>query len=292
MKLDITKVDLTNNNQKIVAAIMLAGVIGLVYFLLPPFIWFMTHLIYAGVLSLVVGFVVYNRNTLWTAFKQLSWNMTKKFISGDKLGYMYRYHDYVLGKINDLDKSIKNVGAIKVKLQRKITDLKNSLDSAQASAIEYENRKAAPTILRTIANKVNLVQKQLDMYIPRAIGIEKQEKDLIGLYDAWVADAEILKVTLDMKADEFNTLKEINEASNTASTFLKGDSEEYKLYQESLNQIETSVTEYISNIDNFDRKVKPLLENMSMDRAVSEDAGMKLIEEYKQKRITLENPNQ
>lgn len=93
-----------------------------------------------------------------------------------------------------------------------------------------------------------------------------------------------------MKADEYRTLKELNEASNTASAFLKGNSEEYKMYQESLNQIETSVTQYIANIENFDRQVKPLLDNMSMDRSVSEDAGLKLIEEYKQKRISLENP--
>ena len=292
MKLDITKVDLTNQNQKIIAGVMLAGLVGLIYFLLPPFIWFMTHLIYAGVLTGVVALGVLNRNNIWVSFKQLSWNVTKKIISTDKLWHMYRYHDYLLKKIADLDSNIKNVAAMEVKMQRKVTELKNGLDNDQATAIQYEKKNAAQTIMRTLANKINLTQKQLDMYIPRAVGISKQKSDLIGLYDAWVADAEILKITLDMKADEFNTLKELNDATNTASSFLKGNTVEYKMYQESLNQIETSVTDYLANIQNFDRQVKPLLDNMSMDRAVSEDAGMKLIEEYKAKRITLENPNQ
>ena len=292
MKLDITKVDLTNNNQKIVAGVILAGVVGLIYFLLPPFIWFMTHLIYAGVLAGVVTLGVLNRNNIWMSFKQLSWNITKKIISSDKLWHMYRYHDYMLKKIADLDANIKAVGAAEVKMQRKVSELKSSLDNDQSTVIQYEKKKAPQTVIRVLANKINLVQKQLDMYVPQAVSISRQKAGLIEIYDAWVADTEILKITLDMKADEYTTLKELSEASDNASAFLKGNSVEYKMYQESLQQIETSVTEYIANTQNFDRQVKPLLDNISMDRAVSEDAGMKLIEEYKAKRITLENPNQ
>jgi hypothetical protein len=95
------------------------------------------------------------------------------------------------------------------------------------------------------------------------------------------SNAEQLKYTLDSKAEEYKLLKELAEASGTASEFLKGNSEEYKLYQESLNQIETSVTQYTATVENFERKVRPILDTISADKNVSEQNGLKLIEDFK-----------
>lgn len=65
------------------------------------------------------------------------------------------------------------------------------------------------------------------------------------------------------------------------------DAIEYKLYQESLKQIEDSVTQYTANIEWFERKVQPILETLAANRSVSEDEGLKLIEEYKKTKIDL-----
>lgn len=53
-----------------------------------------------------------------------------------------------------------------------------------------------------------------------------------------------------------------------------------------MNQIEQSVTQYTSNIENFERKVNPILESLNANRSVSEDAGLKLIEDWKQNNST------
>jgi len=290
MGFDINKIDLTNKNQKILALVMSAGVIGLIYFLLPPFIWFMTHLIYAGVLSVFVGYLIYNKEAFWAFFKQISWEMTKKMIGTNKVGYMYRFHDVILERLVNLEGSITEIGAQEIKLKRKISELSTSLENDKKDYIIKEKKNSPQTILRTLANKINLTQKQLDIFIPQAISTEKKKNDLTELFNNWTADAEILKVNLDMKADEYETLKELNKATDNAKEFLSGNSVEYKMYQESLKQIETSATEYLSNIESFDRKMQPLLSDMSLNKEISEDAGIKMIEEYKQKRLGLENP--
>lgn len=280
-------IDLTNTNQKIFAGVLIVGVLALFHFLLPPLVVIMKNLILTGVLGAVIVFAVLNRNNIWMLFKQLSWNITKNLISGDKLGYMYRYHDYLLNKIGELDGSIKKIGAIRVQIQRKVKELQDSLKTylAQEEAARKQNKPQ--TIIRTIANKVKIDNDLLANYVPRLEAIIKQEKYLIELHDNWEADAGDLKYTLDAKKDEYNTLKELNKAAGTAGEFLKGSSEEYKIYQESLRQIEDSVTQYTANLQNFERKAQPILMTASMERVASEDEGLRLIEEYRKNTTSL-----
>lgn len=287
MKLDISKVDLTNQNQKIFAGILLAIVIAILYYTLPSIVWFLKNIWIAIILLIPLIFLIFNHQMVWQVFKQLSWNLTKALISGDKLGYMYRYHEYLLTKINALGGNVTNIGAIEVKLDRKSKELAKVISDNKKQAVLYEQKGSPQTVLRTIANKVNVDTKQLEALLPKLEVVRKQKKYLIDLYDNWVADAEDLKYTLDAKADEYKTLKELNEATGNAKEFLKGNSEEYKIYQESLNQIEQSVTQYTANLEDFERKAKPILDNMSMGRTVSEDEGLQLIEEFKKNSISL-----
>jgi hypothetical protein len=127
MKLDTSKVDLTNDNQKIFAGILAIAVLFLLYWALPPLVFILKNLWIAAVLGLPIVFIALNPMLVWNIFKQLSWSLTKGLISGDKLGYMYRYHDYLLGKIDNLQKSILSVGAIKTKLTRKISELNTTI---------------------------------------------------------------------------------------------------------------------------------------------------------------------
>jgi len=287
MKLDTSKVDLTNDNQKIFAGILAVAALVLLYWALPPLIFLMKNLLILGVLMIPVAFIVLNPMLIWNVFKQLSWSLTKGLISGDKLGYMYRYHDYLLGKIANLQGSITSVGAIKTKLTRKITELDALIKENKQKAIVYEEKKAAPTVIRTLQNKVAIDTKQLNNLLPKVVNVEAQMKALTELHDLWLADTEDLKYTLDSKAEEYKLLKELNSATGNASEFLKGNSEEFKIYQESLKQIEDSVATYTANIENFERQARPLIDNLSMERSVQEDAGAKLIEEFKANSISL-----
>jgi len=287
MKFDIQKVDLTNQNQKIFAGILVVLTLGLLWYLLPPFIVLMTNLWLAAVLAIPAIFVICNPMLMWNVYKQLSWNLTKKLIGQDKLGYMYRYHEYLLTKIDALDGNIKNISQIRNKVQRKIGELKQNVDNNKKKAGSYQDKNSSSIVLKALANKIAVDTKTIESLLPQATSVQKQEQYLIQLHSQMSQDAEDLKYTLDAKAEEYKTLKELSEATGNASEFLKGNSEEYKLYQESLKQIEESVTKYTANIDNFERKAKPMLEAAALDRTVSEEEGMKLIEEFKKNTVTL-----
>jgi len=285
MKIDVNKVDLTNSNQKVIAAVLLIATLFLLYYVAPPLVLILkntwTIILLGAPLALIVLFVAFNPMLIWNVFKQLSWNLTKSLISGDKLGYMYRYHDYILMKMGQLDANIKNIGTIRVKLQRRIAELNSSISNNNKQVAAHQRNNSPQTVISVLVNKISLETKQLQTLLPRFESIESQEGYLVKLYEAWDSDQKQLKDTLDLKAQEYEMLKEASEAVGNAKEFLKGNTEEYKIYQESLNQIEQSVSQYTANLDDFERKVRPILDDINAQKAVDQEAGLKLIEEFK-----------
>lgn len=290
MNVDIKKIDLTNTNQKIFAGALLAALLFFLYWALPPLVFILKNLwltvLYGGGLV----FLALNWLNIWNLFKQVSWGITKGMISGDKLGYMYRYHEYLVGKTTSLEKSIQNVSAMRLKLQRKVGDLNKTIEDNKKLHISYTKQNSPDTVLRTLQNRINVDTDLKDKYIPRVVYTEKQENSLKELHDYWVSGAEDLKYTLDAKAEEYKLLKELNQATDSASAFLDKDNAEYKIYQESLKQIEDSVTQYAANIENFEKKVQPIIQGLAMNRETSEDMGLQLIEEYKAQQVSLKLP--
>lgn len=280
------KLDLTDNNQKFFAGILIVATLFGLYFLLPPLVFLFKNLWLLAIYTIPIIFIILNPMLVWNIYKQISWILTKWLVASDKLGYMYRYHDYLLLRIGKLGENVTNIGAIKIRIRRKISDLRNNIDNDSAAVLNLQKKGVSDLVIRSVANRVKIATDQMNSLLPKEINIENQEKYLRQLYDTWSADAVDLKYLLDSKAEEFKLLKEINSATGNASEFLKGNSEEYKLYKESLNQIEQSVAQYTSNIENFERKVNPILESLNANRSVSEDAGLKLIQDWKQNNLT------
>lgn len=283
--MNLQKVDLTTPQQKIIAGVSLAVVVGVIWFLLPSLIWFFENLIWLGVLAVITIFAVWNYNNIWNYMKQLTWQITKNRIASDMLYYMYKYHEYLLGRLSKLNDNIVNVSAIVSKSERKLQDTLVRHKQNKDLAIAYKDQGKSELIVKTAYSKVQIDQELIDSLQPKVESAKKQEKYLKDLYDAWAFDIEQLKYKLDNKAEEYTLLKEMAEATGNASEFLKGNSTEYKEFQESLTQIEDSVNHFIGTIDSFERKVSPIMEGLASNQALTEEAGRKLVEEYKKERV-------
>jgi len=275
------KIDLTNNTQKLIAA----GIIGLMliifYFLLPPFIVIMSNLYIAAGLLVPVAFICLYPTFVWDTFKELSWKLTKGMISTNKLGYMYRYHDYLIMRIGRLEKNVTNVTAAKIGLQKMIKETGNRVQKNKSDYISYENAGASKLVLSSLSNKINVDENQLKVFLPQYTSIENNEKYLLELLDYMRVDTEQLKYTIDAKASEFKILEQVAQATGNAKEFLRGSTPEYKIFQESLTQLEESANLYTAKISNFEREAKPIMERMALDKTISEDEGLRLIEEFK-----------
>lgn len=286
--INIKKVDLTTPAQKGIAGIILGLFLVGAYFLLPPLVTIFKNIWLLIGMGVPLLFLAYNYQLFWDMFKRLSWNLTKKIISSNKLWYMYRYHEYMLLKIESLDSSIKEVSSLKISTQRSIEKLITDAESFKKEAISHQQKGSPATIIKILENKVAVNQKQIDSRLPKLEYIKTQEKALVDIYNNWEADTEILKHTLDAKAEEYKLMKELSKASDTAMAFLQKDSPELREFNESLRQIEKSVSDYTSNVENFQRKVLPTITMMNVQSEVNAEEGAKLIEEYKAHRIQID----
>jgi hypothetical protein len=280
------KVDLTTSGQKGFALVLIIALLFLLKWLLPPMIFFLENLFYFGFLVGCVLLVIWNYSIIWMTFKTLSWNMTKWLISKDKLGYLYRYHDYIVEKTVKIYDNLKSVSAMRVTLERKINELELLVKNNKAKAIVAEDQ--GNTIATTsFSSKVAVDSKQIEVLKPRLEMVKRQEKALKEMYDMTSLQAEQLKYTLDSKAEEYKLLKEVDSATNSASSLIENNSTEYKIYQESLTQLESEVTTFIASIEAFEVKVKPIVAQMSTEKAINEAEGERLVKEFKAETATI-----
>jgi hypothetical protein len=282
----MNKVDLTTSGQKGFALVLIIALLFLLKWLLPPMIFFLENLFYFGFLVGCVLLVIWNYSIIWMTFKTLSWNMTKWLISKDKLGYLYRYHDYIVEKTVKIYDNLKSVSAMRVTLERKINELELLVKNNKAKAIVAEDQ--GNTIATTsFSSKVAVDSKQIEVLKPRLEMVKRQEKALKEMYDMTSLQAEQLKYTLDSKAEEYKLLKEVDSATNSASSLIENNSTEYKIYQESLTQLESEVTTFIASIEAFEVKVKPIVAQMSTEKAINEAEGERLVKEFKAETATI-----
>lgn len=278
-------VDLTNPTQKFIAGIAIVFLLIALYFLLPPLVIIFKNLWIAAILGVPLLFIIWNYEIVWSLFKKLSWDMTKKIISSDKLWYLYQYHTYMINKIDQLHLSILKIGEIKTSTSRSINQMIKDCESEKAKAVKLEQTPNSAGVMKVTKAKIGLLDQQINNLLPKLDFIKAQEKSLQELHEAWSADTEILKSTLDAKAEEYKLMKELSVASDSAKAFLQKDSPELQRYNESIIQIEASIAEYTSNVEQFQRDVAPQLTKMSAANSLQEDQGSALIEEYKKKRL-------
>jgi hypothetical protein len=285
--INIKTADLTSPGQKLIAGVFVIIALFALYFLLPPLIVIFTNLLIAAVLAAVLLLIAMNYQLIWSMFKRISWEMTKKLISSDPLWHMYQYYHYMTRKIEELNQNIVDVGAIETETNRNINQMIADNKKFKAQAVMLEEKKASESLIKVAQGKVALMQQQIDTFLPKLEYIKNQKKLLTELYDAWSADTELLKSTLDAKAQEYELMKKLSQANTSAMAFLQKDSQALREYKESLKQIESSVAKFTSNVENFQRQVAPQLTRMGAENALNEEEGARLIEEYKKSRIQL-----
>ena len=285
--MNLKNADLTNPTQKAVAVLLGVGLLGLLYYLLPPLVFILKNIWFTIGLGVPLLFVVYNYETFWSILKQASWAMTKKVISSNKLWYMWQGYNWLVARNEDLNANIIKVGEIQSKTERELSRIAKEANDTKNRALHEESKQSPQTVLKVLYNKTTLLKTQFDNLEPKLAFIRAQRERLIELHNNWVADAQILKQTLEAKESEYELMKELSAASDSALAFLKKDSPEMRDFNESLKQIEQSINQYTSNVENFQRNVLPTLQTMDTQREMNEEEGRKLIEEFKAQRIQL-----
>jgi hypothetical protein len=273
-------VDLTNGNQKIFAGFLIGLVLILLWYLLPPLIVILTNLWIAAAVGIPLLFLIWNYEVAWHWFKKASWELTKFSINKDKPGYLYKYHEYLVTKYQDMERRLAIVIGARKECSSKIRQLQEEISVEQdiATAAQKNNNKI---VMGGAMRKAKLKSDLVDKLMPRMDLLHQQEKSLTEVLKLRIREAEELKQAIDAKIEEYETLKEIDAAIKAAGAGTDQSNSEYKAYRESLKQMESEVASYAANIELFDTKMKPLLDRAVIEQQAMDDAGLKILEEYK-----------
>ncbi len=258
----------------------------LFYYLLPPLVLILKNLWIALILGIPLAWACINPALVWNVSKQLSWNLTKFLISKDKIGFMWRYHQYLADQLDKLSNSLNQVTAAKEQLIRAIANLQSDVDQKSRQA-EQAEKTGRTQLMREIAAQLRIDTQQLENLRPQLENVTKQESYLSELLAHLTSQAKDLRYTLQSKEREYDLMKKTAIATGNAAEFLSDNNEQYRSYQESLKQIEQSITLDAANIGNFQKKAEPLLAQFSLEKSMNEEEGLKLLEGLKQKSANL-----
>lgn len=276
-------VDLTNDNQKILAGFLLVIAIAIFWMLLPSLVWFFKNVVFLIILLIVVGFFILNYDTVWHNMKQLSWELTKASIKKNKPSYLWRFHEYVVKKVEALQENARVAKSGRLQCEQTIStaqaDMKDELQFAETA-----ERKGSRPQAALAAKKAKLKESLIQKLLPRYEILKTQENTLMELLRMRTEEAEDLKVSIESMIEEWEILKNMDEAiaNSGAAT---NDSNEMKLYKEALKQMENDIFKYTANIEMFDTKIKPVLERASIQNEANDEAALQLLEEYKANRF-------
>lgn len=288
------KVDLTNNFQKGFAIILLLAFGLLYWYMLPSLVYLFKHTVELIVWAVITFFIVFhvtkNPQGVLGIFKSLSFKLTQWTISKDRPGYLWRYHEYLEERVKAVNSSALKVRAIFNKIASIIAAITNSLEEYMERYEYIEKQKpgentAEAAELKLLQRKISIDTKRKEQKLPQAVDLENKLNLLKQVEIELDGQAKALKYEIEAILEDYELNKEFSAAGDAALDAMGKDSEQYRNYIESKRQIEIEVNRYIANIQNFETKVLPMLASASIDKGLSEEAGLKIIEEFKRNRM-------
>lgn len=284
------KFDLMTPQQKIFAGILAVGALMLLWFLLPPMIVILKNLWILGILSAPIIYTASNPKAVWGMFLNLSDKLTRWMISKDKKGYMYRFYDYIIAKRNIVQKARIDLNTVKIESIGAAGKLKTAIDRNSEEAINLEQKLGKDhSEVRIRQHKVAIDTKRMDDLVPKIEGLTVKEKLLLQIEEQMTTDAEMYKYQIDSLIEQHNIDKKMSSASDAARQAMGSDSEERKLFDEAVKQMEQEASKYLANIEDFQRTILPKLAAGNVMREISEEEGAKLIADFKANKLQLTN---
>lgn len=274
-------VEKTTNTEKIIRILMIAGIAYggiLAYNAIAPninkFLDNMWYLLGVGVpLAGIITFALINPMFLWMGFKNISRKITGFFIKLDPLSFMERYVDILKEKKENLDKIKTNLQAKKVALERRIEQTKDELEENTRlgkGAININNKEQASYYGELLVGN----KESLELYKPIYDKMSYNLSFLDKVSENWEYSIRKLESTIQRKRTEYEALRDAAKALNQATEFINGNTEEGRIYKESIVALEANVSEKIAFINEFEKNSKNIMEAIDIEKAANRTDGL------------------
>lgn len=241
-------------------------------------------IVYGVPLAILVGSIVFNPSAWWMGYKSVCKWITSMFIKIDPLSYMDRYADILSDKLDNLNKTKVELQGRKVSSERRIENLKTEVSEHQkrgAAALKMNDQSTASLEGSRLQGALDSIKT----YTPNFERLTRSCLFLDTLSENLGVTVVKLREDIERKREEFIVLRDEAKALGQAEQFIKGDTEEGRVYQESLKALEYNVTQKIAYVEDFEKRAEPILRGIQVDNKMHNDEGIAALEAF------MKNPN-
>jgi len=236
-------------------------------------------IVYAIPIALVLGTAFFNPKFFMMLYRSIIHKFVSFFIKLDPLSFMDRYVELLQEKLENLNKIKVQLKGRKVESERRIEQLKREIDENLKKAAAAKQLKDLNTA-SLCGTRAAGAQQSLILYTPNYERMKKSLEFLDLLADNWGMSIIKLKEEVARKREEYVVLRDQARALNQAEEFLSGNTEEGRIYQESLKALEENVTQKIAYIEDFEKRSKDIMAGIKGENQMQHDEGLSMLDKY------------
>lgn len=236
-------------------------------------------LVYGGILALIIGFVWSNPRFIWMTYTNIWRSIIKLFISMDPLSYMDSYADLLSDKLKNLRKAILVMRGQLNELKEQISqEEKNKAENLRmaTAAKQQGNEKMAGLY----AMEAKGADESIRLYTPDLMRMDKSMQFMTALDENWDIAIKGIRSFNKRKRIQFEQLKRNAQALKQGEAFLKGETEESRIYQMSIKAAEEQMAQNMAYIEDFENRAKPILEGAAIKRTADQQDALSMLDEY------------
>lgn len=261
------------------------GAIKLVNWLAPTLITFFTNIYLVIGLGVPLLFfflwVLGNRGLIWMTYKNICRKITEFFIKIDFLSYIDSYIEILEEKLANLQKSKDQLAGRHKNFQNNIASVKADAENNLKLAKAAKNMEDQTT-MEYHASMANTSKQSLSRLEPVALRMEKNLQLLDKIEENWEFSINKLKHEVKIRRQEYEHMREAAKALGNIEAFMKGNSQEAKIFNSSLEELNLQLADKVAKIEAFEKRSKNMMNQIDLEKQMNSDDGMLLLAEFEQ----------
>lgn len=237
------------------------------------------YLVWRVVPVVVLGSLyLMNRTTIKLWWLGACKKLSSWIIAMDPISVMKGYLITLKKKAANLAQTLLFLKGKKVELERimqtKSEDYTRYSKLALSAKQQGEDATAALNMQKALACK-----RSIDIYQPIYNRYEINTRFLSQLAENWKNSIDSLSFTIDIKTEEYETIKSMTKGLKSIEDLISSGSPEAQAFGESMKALEADLSQNIAYIEDFEQKAKPILTNMKVQKQSDMNDAMAALEE-------------
>lgn len=276
----------------ITMAMLLVGGGYLLYKALPYIINLMQNTLYAVLLFMALGAVMYIlldprfRNLVWFMYKSIMRTITGIFVMIDPIGILETYVDHLR---NNLSKMGSQVGSLRGQM-RKLKDIidenEKQKDNSLAMAKQARDAGKQNVLILKIRKAGRLEESNLklsDLYRK----METLYRVLSKMYENSEVLLEDIKDQVEVKKIEREAIRTSHSAMRSALSIISGDKDKRLMFDQAMEAITDDVSRKVGEMERFMELSQNFMDGVDLQNGVYEEKGLAMLEAWEKEGMSL-----